>query len=92
MGVAVSGLYMEGARWDIDKRILQDSYAMEMFSVYSINLGNSKHPVYSQRDSSAKCEGSFVRMPALQDARKGWYVINNRPINEFCRYHPNSFR
>jgi hypothetical protein len=32
-GVIVRGLFIEGARWDLDKRILQDSFPMEMFSV-----------------------------------------------------------
>jgi dynein heavy chain len=32
-GVYISGLFIEGARWDSEKRTLQDSYAMEMFSV-----------------------------------------------------------
>ncbi|KAJ3023365.1 Dynein heavy chain 6, axonemal [Thoreauomyces humboldtii] len=31
-GVLVHGLYMEGARWDREKRLLQDSFPMEMFS------------------------------------------------------------
>nr|KAJ3422838.1 Dynein heavy chain 6, axonemal [Polyrhizophydium stewartii] len=32
-GVLVSGLFMEGARWDKEKRLLQDSFPMEMYSV-----------------------------------------------------------
>jgi dynein heavy chain len=32
-GVFVHGLQMEGARWDLDKRVIQDSHAMSMFSV-----------------------------------------------------------
>lgn len=32
-GVLISGLFMEGARWDTEKRLIQDSYAMNMFSV-----------------------------------------------------------
>lgn len=32
-GVLISGLYMEGARWDKEKRIIFDSFPMEMFSV-----------------------------------------------------------
>ncbi|KAJ3052746.1 Dynein heavy chain 6, axonemal [Rhizophlyctis rosea] len=31
-GVLVKGLFMEGARWDREKRLLQDSFPMEMFS------------------------------------------------------------
>ncbi|KAJ3192063.1 Dynein heavy chain 6, axonemal [Irineochytrium annulatum] len=31
-GVLIRGLYIEGARWDREKRLLQESYAMEMFS------------------------------------------------------------
>lgn len=34
-GVYVRGLFMEGARWDQEKGILQDSFPMEMFSVSS---------------------------------------------------------
>ena len=32
-GVSVYGLFMEGARWDRDRKSIQDSYPMEMFSV-----------------------------------------------------------
>ena len=32
-GILVSGLFVEGARWDKEKRLLQDSFAMEMYSV-----------------------------------------------------------
>ena len=32
-GVLVNGLYLEGARWDMEKERLQDSFPMEMFSV-----------------------------------------------------------
>ena len=32
-GVAVSGLFMEGARWDREKKNIQDSFPMEMYSV-----------------------------------------------------------
>ncbi|KAI9363382.1 dynein heavy chain and region D6 of dynein motor-domain-containing protein [Zopfochytrium polystomum] len=32
-GVLVRGLFIEGARWDRSKKLLQDSYPMEMFSV-----------------------------------------------------------
>ncbi|KNC97013.1 uncharacterized protein SPPG_09508 [Spizellomyces punctatus DAOM BR117] len=31
-GVLVHGLFVEGARWDREKRLLQDSFPMEMFS------------------------------------------------------------
>ncbi|KAI8925763.1 dynein heavy chain and region D6 of dynein motor-domain-containing protein [Entophlyctis helioformis] len=31
-GVLISGMFMEGARWDREKRLLQDSFPMEMFS------------------------------------------------------------
>ncbi|OAJ44270.1 hypothetical protein BDEG_27524 [Batrachochytrium dendrobatidis JEL423] len=31
-GILVSGLFVEGARWDKEKRLLQDSFAMEMYS------------------------------------------------------------
>ncbi|KAJ3101998.1 Dynein heavy chain 6, axonemal [Phlyctochytrium planicorne] len=31
-GVLISGLFMEGARWDRQKHLLQDSFPMEMFS------------------------------------------------------------
>ncbi|RKO89719.1 dynein heavy chain and region D6 of dynein motor-domain-containing protein [Blyttiomyces helicus] len=31
-GVLVRGLFIEGARWDREKRLLQDSFPMEMFS------------------------------------------------------------
>ncbi|KAI8909816.1 dynein heavy chain and region D6 of dynein motor-domain-containing protein [Gorgonomyces haynaldii] len=31
-GVLVSGLFMEGARWDMDRKLVQDSFPMEMFS------------------------------------------------------------
>ncbi|KAJ1518310.1 Dynein heavy chain 6, axonemal [Coelomomyces lativittatus] len=31
-GVLIKGLFIEGARWDADKRSLQDSFPMEMFS------------------------------------------------------------
>ena len=31
-GVAVSGLFMEGARWDREKKSIQDSFPMEMYS------------------------------------------------------------
>jgi dynein heavy chain, axonemal len=33
-GVLINGLYLEGARWDMEKERLQDSFPMEMFSVY----------------------------------------------------------
>lgn len=33
-GVLISGLYLEGARWDIEKERIQDSFPMEMFSVF----------------------------------------------------------
>ena len=33
-GVAVSGLFMEGARWDREKKNIQDSFPMEMYSVF----------------------------------------------------------
>ncbi|KAH9277041.1 hypothetical protein BASA83_000559 [Batrachochytrium salamandrivorans] len=32
-GVLVSGLFLEGARWDKEKRLIQDSYPMEMYSI-----------------------------------------------------------
>lgn len=32
-GVLINGLYLEGARWDMEKERLQDSFPMEMFSV-----------------------------------------------------------
>ena len=32
-GVLVRGLFMEGARWDKRKKLMQDSFAMEMYSV-----------------------------------------------------------
>ena len=32
-GVLVNGLFLEGARWDMEKERLQDSFPMEMFSV-----------------------------------------------------------
>lgn len=32
-GVLISGLYMEGARWDTSLKTIQDSYSMEMYSV-----------------------------------------------------------
>jgi dynein heavy chain, axonemal len=32
-GVLIHGLYMEGARWDGEKRLIQDSYAMNMYSI-----------------------------------------------------------
>ncbi|KAI9095538.1 hypothetical protein DFS34DRAFT_182154 [Phlyctochytrium arcticum] len=32
-GVLIHGLFMEGARWDREKRLIQDSFPMEMFSV-----------------------------------------------------------
>lgn len=35
-GVAVRGLFIEGARWDTGKNLIQDSYHMEMFAVYLI--------------------------------------------------------
>jgi hypothetical protein len=35
-GVLVYGLFIEGARWDRDKNMLQDSFPMEMFSVIFI--------------------------------------------------------
>lgn len=33
-GVIVRGLYMEGARFDERRQLLQDSFPMEMFSVW----------------------------------------------------------
>ncbi len=35
-GVLISGLFLEGARWDTEKERLQDSFPMEMFSVWLI--------------------------------------------------------
>lgn len=32
-GVLINGLFLEGARWDLEKERLQDSFPMEMFSV-----------------------------------------------------------
>lgn len=32
-GVLIHGLHMEGARWDAEKRLIQDSFAMNMYSV-----------------------------------------------------------
>lgn len=34
-GVIVRGLYMEGARFDERRQLLQDSFPMEMFSVWA---------------------------------------------------------
>ncbi|KAI9002652.1 dynein heavy chain and region D6 of dynein motor-domain-containing protein [Gaertneriomyces semiglobifer] len=39
-GVSVHGLFMEGARWDREKRLLQDSFPMEMFSVRHLRFCN----------------------------------------------------
>jgi dynein heavy chain, axonemal len=32
-GVLIRGLFIEGARWDVHKRVLKDSFPMEMSSV-----------------------------------------------------------
>jgi dynein heavy chain len=32
-GALISGLFLEGARWDLDKCLIQDSFPMEMYSV-----------------------------------------------------------
>jgi dynein heavy chain len=32
-GAMIGGLFLEGARWDMDKQLIQDSFPMEMFSV-----------------------------------------------------------
>jgi dynein heavy chain, axonemal len=32
-GVLISGLFLEGARWDWEKQLIQDSFQMEMYSV-----------------------------------------------------------
>ena len=32
-GVLVYGMFLEGARWDRQKQVLQDSFPMEMYSV-----------------------------------------------------------
>lgn len=32
-GALMSGLYLEGARWDREKLLIQDSFPMEMYSV-----------------------------------------------------------
>ena len=32
-GVLIRGLFIEGARWDRQKKLLQDSFPMEMYSV-----------------------------------------------------------
>ncbi len=37
-GVLIRGLFIEGARWDKEKRLLQDSFPMEMFSVCTLTL------------------------------------------------------
>lgn len=41
-GAYVYGLYIEGARWDKDKRGLEDAFPMDMFSVdfQTTNLSN----------------------------------------------------
>lgn len=32
-GVLIGGLFLEGARWDREKMLIQDSFPMEMYSV-----------------------------------------------------------
>jgi dynein heavy chain len=35
-GALMGGLFLEGARWDREKQLIQDSFPMEMFSVIII--------------------------------------------------------
>jgi dynein heavy chain len=46
-GVLVSGLFLEGARWDREKQLIQDSFPMEMYSVFRINLEYAPHSFHS---------------------------------------------
>lgn len=36
-GALMGGLFLEGARWDMEKQLIQDSFPMEMFSVSSFS-------------------------------------------------------
>ena len=46
-GALMGGLFLEGARWDREKMLIQDSFPMEMFSVISFNLGHATDSFYS---------------------------------------------
>jgi dynein heavy chain len=46
-GALISGLFLEGARWDREKQLIQDSFPMEMYSVFSLNVEYAINPICS---------------------------------------------
>lgn len=54
-GVLVHGLYIEGARWDRDKGLLQDPFPMEMFSVMNFQEKIINNSFYIDGTSNTIC-------------------------------------
>ena len=51
-GVLINGLFIEGARWDRDKKLLHDSHSLEMYSVILFNLEYATRSVHSNAESN----------------------------------------
>ncbi|KAI8907759.1 dynein heavy chain and region D6 of dynein motor-domain-containing protein [Powellomyces hirtus] len=86
-GVLVHGLYMEGARWDREKRLLQDSFPMEMFSVY-----HAPYPVHPNPDAASRADA--LRLPTLQNLSTRWNSLHHWSLDQFrcTSEHPHGPR
>ncbi|KAJ3347122.1 Dynein heavy chain 6, axonemal [Entophlyctis luteolus] len=100
-GVLIRGLYIEGARWDREKRVLQDSFPMEMFSVKTNFIfeliqiqiwfieENAIASLYSYANSTAWKRA--VCLPSIQDICTRRDTVDNWSVDEFhrSRQHPD---
>jgi hypothetical protein len=104
-GVLIRGIFMEGARWDRQKKLLQDSFPMEMFSVClllflvpflkKVNPANPSTIIVCPpgaicTNTNTSTRSKSVCVAVVQNICKSWNSFNNGTLYQLCYFRQHT--